>query len=340
MKRTTTVSALAFAGLLTMASAPAFAQENECEADSDCPDDFICETISWGACPGCSPDPDEDCPPCESGEQNVCVPPPPQECDADNPCSGDDVCVTYTFETCSGGGAVPVSPDCDPDDASCPPPDDREDTPDAIDCESADESYCVPPYLAPCSQDSDCGAGFTCEAVEVCGCSSGGSTGEPGSDEEPDVEPDCSCEVLADENYCQLIEVECDSDADCAGDLKCQESYEVAVDIACVPDEPCPEPEPVEVASYCAPDDYAYYGGRDEGGVAYADAVAEASGNDGGTVTSSQREEFFPVDGNTDRGDSDKGEPGGCTTASGSDASATGLLFLLGFAGLRRRRRS
>lgn len=326
------------AGLLLLAlSPPALAQsiDDECSSDADCPDDYICESVEWGACPACEPG--QECGPCETGTASFCTPPPPKQCASDASCDGSDVCVTYTFETCSGELTRPL---CDPDDATCVDDDGSDDPAPEPECETSTESYCVPPYLAPCSADADCGAGFTCEAAEVCSCSGGGSTeplppGEDG-DTEPDrpIEEDCSCEP-SDHTYCQLIEVVCDTDADCAGDLVCQDIYDggpaPAIDCA-EPDDgtDCLMPDPGEAVSYCAPTDYGYYGGG-----SYSESVARATGHDDATVTQTERQEFFPVDG-TDDSDS-KEEPSSCSTAtSGSGGS---LLLLLGGLLIGRRRR-
>lgn len=313
------------AGLVISFTSIASAQSGECTVDADCPAGYTCDIVDYEACPPCVEG--EECPPCETGSSSTCTPPPPQECDADTPCSGDDVCVTYTFESCTGGGSVAP---CDPDDEACemgrPQPDEPE-------CTSETESYCVPPYLAPCQADADCGDGFTCEEVEICQCSSDGAPMD-GSGDEP-VEPECSCEPL-DEKYCKLIEVECDVDGDCSGDLTCQEIFaDEAPTIACAPGEECPEPEPVDPTSYCAPVGYDYYG-TDVAAGNYDEVVEEASGREG-EVTSSERSEFFPVDGSPSDGDS-KRDPSGCTTAAGGGAGGSLLLLALGFLGLRRRR--
>jgi MYXO-CTERM domain-containing protein len=156
---------------------------------------------------------------------------------------------------------------------------------------------------------------------------------------EPDggapVDTDCSCEPSG-ENYCRLIEVECTTDADCAGALTCQDMYGGdAPTIVCVDGEPCPDPAPVDPTSYCAPDGYGYYGGG-VGGGGYSEAVANATGNEDANVTQSEREEFFPVDGTNGDGGS-KQSPSGCSTASGG-AGGSLLLLLAGLLFGRRRR--
>lgn len=329
----TTLAAFATIGLLS-AAAPAFAQSGDCTADTDCPDGFTCETSDFEYCWTCAEG--EDCEPgCESKSDSYCVPPPPQECDDTNSCSGDDVCVTYTFEECSGGRLVPPCPEGE----SC------DDDPEEVEseCTTSSESYCVPPYLAPCSADADCGAGFTCEDVEICTCSGGGSTGSDDQDPAPEpTESKCSCDATG-EKYCQLVEQTCDSDADCASGLNCQQfpgdDTPPTTTIDCPDDKDCTQPEPQpEPESYCAPPDFVYWGGPYGDGGGYGEAVAEATGNDDASYRSSEREEFFPVDGSDSDGDA-KSEPRGCSTADGSGSGASMLLLLLGL-GFARRRRS
>lgn len=337
------ILSLAATALFVGLAAPAVAQEGECTTDADCSDGYVCETIEYGYCTDCAaPEPGgepTDCvSECVEGSENVCVPPPPKQCSDTEPCDGDDVCVTYTFESCSGGGAVPTCPPEDP----CPAPEPAEEP----SCTSESESYCVPKYYAPCQQDSDCGAGFTCEDVEVCTCSGGvapdegggGSTGSEGGtgDTEPAPVDDCTCEP-AGEKYCQLIEQECTSDADCAQDLTCQDmGGETRPAIACAPGEDCPDVEPVDPVSYCAPPGYYYYGG---GGGA-REAVADATGHESGEVTSAEREEFFPVDGDDETGGGgSKGKPSTCAVGAGSEPAGSLLVLLLGLVAARIRRR-
>jgi hypothetical protein len=63
--------------------------------------------------------------------------------------------------------------DCPPDDADCEPTEPVETKP----CEPETKQFCAPQWLAPCTQDSDCGDGFNCKEQEMCMCkgSSGGS---------------------------------------------------------------------------------------------------------------------------------------------------------------------
>ena len=236
----------------TLVAAPAFAQsmEGECSADADCPMDYTCEEIGAYAC--ASPPPcaegDEECmqeevEPCESGVIMVCVAPPPEQCDPDaaDACGEGLECVTYTYEQCSGGRPdVAVSCSVTPDgEEECEESPGSGEPAEEPSCITESESYCVPQYFAPCEEDLDCGAGFRCvDEPAPCyeTCSAGG--GVDGADMEPSCEE--TCEDSSGRKYCELIEVECSSDADCAEGLGCvtfEEAY-------ATPD--CAEPLPVD----------------------------------------------------------------------------------------------
>jgi hypothetical protein len=188
--------------LLTL-SGTALAQV-ECETDADCAVGFRCEAVEVGACPEPFCPEGEECPepdPCEAPEPfSACVPGP---CDSDADCGAGLLCLEVTSYDC------PASPPpCDPEDESCEPPDSG-----SGECTEETEGYCLPPYLAPCEADADCGPGFECVESEICSCS--GS--EPGSGEEPE----CSCEPG--DSYCEIVVVECESAADCLEDWTCEE---------------------------------------------------------------------------------------------------------------------
>jgi hypothetical protein len=307
---------------------PAFAQSDECSSDADCPDGFTCESSTYEICTDCEPG--TDCTGgCEPQTESYCVPPPPPSCDADNPCSGDDVCVTFTFEECSAGGSTGTA--CPPDpDEPCEEPNPAPDE-EPTECTTKTESYCVPPYMAPCSADADCGPGFTCEEVEICQC--GGAPMDPDNpDDPPMTDGECTCEPTGD-TYCELVETECSSDADCENGLSCQEFPGGTV--TCPVGEPCDQE--TEAPSYCAPEGYVYWGGPYvESGAGYGDTVASAAGHDNAETTSTQREEFFPVDG--EPGSGDKQSPSACSTAMASGSGGGLFLFLIGLFALRRSR--
>jgi len=293
--------------------------QGECAVDSDCPANFTCESDSFASCPPCADD-GSVCALCEPQSYSYCMPPPPTPCSADADCDGGDVCVSYTYETCSGTGVGYVCPSEGP--CEVPPVMEEEPT-----CEAQTEAYCVPRYVAPCQAAADCGPGFTCDAYESCACSGSGGVPRDGQTE-PDVQPDCICEPSG-EKYCQVIVVECDTNADCAQDLECisgPSETTVSVD----PDgsdtmSTDPAPAPV---SYCLPPGYGYWGGTSGG-----DVVAQESGVNG-TLSTSDRISWGT---NASDGSGSKGTTDGCSTTKG-DASLS-LLGLLGLVGWFRRRR-
>ncbi len=329
---------------LTLFTLPASAQdhEDECTQDADCADGFTCETVDYGYCEACpAPPPGEEeepgrpaCGECFEESVNVCSPPPPEPCTDDSDCGGEEVCVSYTFETCQSAPIAPCETGSD-----CPDPE-------PVECDVESEAYCVPRYFAPCDADADCGGGFTCETIEICECSGSGSTVEPGTDgeEQPVDEPDCTCSDSG-EGYCELIEKECTTDADCAGGHTCQTlGYEYDDEpmggVVCAPDEECPtepipdeEPTPV---SRCAPPGYgSYYGSAED--AAYGEVLAESTGRASSDVKSAERQEFFPEDADGEAGE--KASAAGCSTADATPQASLFLLLLAGFLLRRDRRR-
>jgi MYXO-CTERM domain-containing protein len=293
---------LATIPLLLVAITATASAQSACDTDADCVLGFRCETV-MESCPdiACPPG-EEDCPeplPCEPEAFSFCVPGP---CASSSDCAAGLECLGVTSFDCP---AAP--PPCDPDDEGCDPPDSGD-----YDCTEVTESYCLPPYLAPCDVDADCGAGFTCEASEICSCSAG-----PG-----DEEPDCSCEPGG-ESYCQIIPVECTADSDCAADWTCEGA---GGDVTCSYDpgtgeESC---EPGPTTSYCVPPFF-----WDAG---YAGDEAEGSPLDAATGGSESRVTE----------DIDRAEPSaGCSAAPGSSAGSAGAALLalavLAIATLRRR---
>ena len=161
----------------------AFAQDqadfvDECQADRDCPTQFVCDTFEMPceATPctcACEPCPDEadgcgcTCPACEvaectdQGQFRMCVW-EPVACVSDEDCADGFECVTE--EMCSGGIGCECPPcACDPaSDVPCDCTD--------YECECGDvtepvcepgESHCLPKQVQ-CVSDSDCADGFSC----------------------------------------------------------------------------------------------------------------------------------------------------------------------------------
>jgi hypothetical protein len=172
----------------------------------------------------------------------------PAGCMADSDCGEGMVCYERSQGTCSVAPSEPCSSG-----QFCPP------TPEPVCTESIDH-ICVPRYLLPCEQASDCGEGFTCEPQSRCGCS--GSTpsttpppvnpstpAPPPPDKDagqadpeaadrgfapaPSPPADCGCEPTG-EKYCKVIEVACRADADCPKSFTCrQEKYDAPPQPAC-----------------------------------------------------------------------------------------------------------
>lgn len=237
-------------GLAALA-APASAQD--CMTDADCDPGFVCTsygTVDCGfACPEGEKCPDMP-PDCAPMEIKGCSPAP---CTADANCPSDMVCFSQTYMECSGGGAEGVPAEdgsggsagsgaagaggAAGSGAEPPPPE-----PAPEDCKEVTQSMCAPKYVPPCKADADCGAGFTCEEYESCGCSaSAGSAGDPGADPAPPpepTEPDCTCEKTG-EFYCQLVETACASVDECPDGFSCEANPESVV---------CSEPTMTEPA--------------------------------------------------------------------------------------------
>jgi hypothetical protein len=234
------------------------ASAQSCTDDTGCPKGFTCEVTGISGCaaptpaarPACDggactqPLPAVPVPACDPQEYRSCV---PGNCMADSDCAAGMVCHERSTGTCS----VDVTPPC-LSGMKCPG------AAPAV-CTETIEHICLPRYVLPCEQASDCGDGFTCESQSVCGCS-GGSSGSAGvpvpsnpstpappppamdaGAAEPQVDPafaraplppDCTCEATK-EKYCKVIEVVCRADSDCPRSFTCKQSYEVASGPAC-----------------------------------------------------------------------------------------------------------
>lgn len=233
------VSVLGWMCVCALAALAAPASAQDCKTDADCDAGFVCMsfgTVDCGfACPEGETCPDMP-PDCAPMEIKGCSPAP---CMADADCPSDMVCFSQTYTECSGGGAegVPAeegsgdsagSGGADAGSAEPTPPPDL-----PADCKEVTQSVCAPKYVPPCKEDADCGAGFTCEEYESCGCSaSAGSAGDPGGDPAPPpepTEPDCTCEKTG-EFYCKLVETTCTSADECPDGFTCEDNPE---DVVC-----------------------------------------------------------------------------------------------------------
>jgi len=238
---------------------------SDCATDGDCPAGWICEVLGLSSCaaPYCPPEGECPAPPeCEPEEFRGCVPPPPPSCQADADCAAGLVCLTFSYTDCPDGRGVPANDTCAPGE-ECGSANADDGASDAeAECVEQTEGYCVPRYVAPCTQDADCGPGFTCEQAEACRCSgsrgaelppapdsgsgsdgSGGSSdgssddgssddgsSDDGSDDgssddgssDDGSSDECLCEPTG-QTYCALIEQDCTADAECPTGLTCQE---------------------------------------------------------------------------------------------------------------------
>jgi len=320
-----TLSYLAFSFIASTSSlAFGVAVESPCNL-IDCPDGQVCELADTPcACP--VPADGQEPEPCVCEPVAVCVAPPAPPCDSDSDCTGEDVCVTYTFGTCSG--STGAAPRCDdPDDPNCQSSDPIDPIPE--ECVEESENLCVPKFAAPCSDASDCGAGFTCETPEICTCTAGQpvcDTNDPNCSDLPG-DDDCSCEPSSGDAYCQIIPTECTSDMDCETGFTCLS-------------EPTPDPINTEAPceqgtncngkiaapiAYCIPDGYREW--VEEGGTTKAG---------GRKVDSAKRKGFF----GGSNGENATGEKadGGCQVSQSPVGFAGGSLLLFGLMfGFRRK---
>jgi MYXO-CTERM domain-containing protein len=294
----------------------------------------------------------------------------PKACNPDgaaDQCGADMVCFSYEYGMCSGSaGAAPA---CEPG-KECP---DVEPIPVEETCTTTVESYCTYKYNLPCEAAADCGAGFDCVPYEITSCAgsgpsmggaepagTGGASGggmDPSSGDAPVDDraapimdpPDCTTE-LSEEKYCQVIDVTCETAADCEEGWTCEDMGAVGgctmtpstdpatpegTDPAPMPGAPEASPaqaqqalvvacEPVpmmEVEKKCAPPGYSY-------GYAYAaeDGSVTTSAESGGMNDTGNM--GGPLGGSDPNGAPSPMAPGsgntaGPGTSTGTNANAT-----------------
>lgn len=194
-----------------------------------CPAGYSCKVGSYDACDDeCAnaPGGDGDCQAssCETVEYEYCE---RAACETDADCGGTMVCHTSVHAACPPAACV---------DETCEP---------SPGCVETEITQCTPRSELPCQTADDCGAGYDCVEAVTCTCSgtSPGATPDPGapvdapiaappstaptpsaapipSDTAPAPPEDCSC-TPSGINYCQLEELECETDADCPADFNC-----------------------------------------------------------------------------------------------------------------------
>ncbi|MBW2733421.1 MAG: hypothetical protein JRH20_13620 [Deltaproteobacteria bacterium] len=285
-------------------------ESDSCTADAECPTGFACQEVGGSDCVSAPCPAGETCPdplPCQSERLFACVPGP---CSESTDCGEGLVCVTFSKTLCQAS-----SSSCAPGETCTEP------APEAS-CEEIPASFCAPPYIAPCAEDSDCGEGFVCKPEQLCSCSGGGAL--PVDPSAPDDggtdESECSCEATG-ENYCEAEQRPCETMAECPDGWSCDSSVNVAVPCTFDPQTGVSECLPPEVSeSYCVPPQWDVWGTSSG---SYDNAVDRAQSGTAPTAPSTVQ------------------ESGGCAIMAAADQAATGaMLLLLGLACVLRRRRS
>lgn len=308
----------------------AHAQQLECESDADCGHGYVCETGSIQGCPdiACAEGEECDLPACEPEEYAQCVLAP---CEQDGDCPDGLLCASSTYEQCDwdevpceeGGECKPAEP---------------------TNCREMTDRYCAPPWQLPCTQDSDCGEGFTCEEQISMWCSgSAGSAGDGEPAPEP-TEPECGSEPTG-EYHCVQQEILCQADGDCPELWSCIDNPQRAVcarpaggDGGDSEEVPCGNDD--QAQRVCWPPEY----NRGGFGIAEASGAPVAGGEAGGVTQDSAantRSTAGGDDGNAIEDDAESMAPmGGSDSTCSAGGPATGGDFAwlaLGLALLLRR---
>lgn len=229
----------------TLAAYAAFAMTANAQPPEPCGDDvcpvgYSCELTTYETCSGCAPSlPDEpsECAEveCQTVSYESCQ---RAACETDEDCG--DVMKCHSFVSISVPAApAPCPPGvaCDPIEPAPPP-------------ERVEYKQCTPPSELPCEVNTDCGEGYDCVPAVSCGCGStpAPSPGQPAPDappsdlaapppgelplppdqggggggSQPNPPDDCTCEPSG-TNYCQMQQLNCDTDSDCPTDWTCLE---------------------------------------------------------------------------------------------------------------------
>lgn len=353
--------------LVLMLGIPATAfAESECASDADCPDGYGC-VVAMCACAGC-PEDVPDCPPCECGEEGMCVAMDtgddgfdnvvlPSECEVDSDCPMDFKCQEMEV-----GCATPACPPCETyaceEGQECPVPECEPCDPMPAECTDSTIKACV--YTpTECEQNSDCPADYRCEVYSTggmqctdCACAC------PAEGECPPCDCESSCEEIPGEEYgiCVPEEKECALDSDCPDGWSCEIiAYDAGCGCTCAmpacdpdggecPEAECPacecETPELPTTGYCYP------GGWGDIAVAYdsSDEDSEGPMAPGGVIPVSKNGEELSAQTNTG-GDgkaatgTDEGTSTGCTTSTNGTPVSGMLLAALALALMALRRK-
>ncbi len=329
---------------------------SECNVNADCGTNLICiastNDCTQNACPE-----GVECPPpvCETSTSKTCQLAPPASCETTADCGSGLVCMTHSRTECSADGTATPVPICEVGDTTCDtnlePPEQTEPT--EGECETISQSFCVPPYIAPCTTDASCGApGFTCEAkAGDCTCSSGGSTDGSAPDE-----PTCECDEPDENNrHCELAVLPCTANSDCSNGFSCfqpdsQPSGGSCSYNASTGEEECeiPETDPTETPTpgRCAPADYPYWMDGTKGSTGGNDEYTADAGINTGGSSNENAGSNAPGQNNADdnSGKGSESDDNGCHIASlNTGKTSTTAILLAGAAAFftfsRRRKR-
>jgi MYXO-CTERM domain-containing protein len=379
---------LLMSALALMSVPSAVSAQETCATDGDCDHGYSCEVV--GTCPAVDCAEGSDCETFECDPVSACL--PATDCNADADCAEGWTCASEQDSDC---GDI-AEPTCAPGDEEC-----AKDPADVPECNTVTVTHCAPPWALPCEAAADCGPGFECveQIAMSCSGSSGGSDpGEPtpsgdpqpadadggaGFAPPPDGEPlppdePGSCTSMPTGEFrCELIETTCETNADCAAGLSCQESRSDAVcsggsdsagaggdgaagagaagaggdDGSDAAERPAPCGETPEPTFSCAPPNY-----FDNYGWGY-DLDGRGEHTNGGVVTPDNEYSDGDPSGEPapaptdDDGQTAGGEEGaagsgmmssssGCSATTSSRASGSALLMVLAVLGLALRRRN
>jgi len=232
------------------AKEPALPPQGAC-GDTTCAYGFTCQVIP-GACPLIACRDGEACPPCAPQDSYVCA---PSSCATDADCGAFMVCAPLETTQCS---VSPPAEVCAPN-TDCSPPATTDPAGATSNCTTTTYHQCTPRWQLPCQTAADCGAGFTCDEQQSCGCSGGGSIGggaTPSSGSStppamPQAPPNCTCTGTG-TSACAVIPTVCDTDAECLPGWTCQVIPSVRSCTLSPDGQPSCDPPPA-VTKNCAP---------------------------------------------------------------------------------------